>query len=333
MKKKILLVGGAGYIGTVVTEYLLSKLYNVTCLDSLIYSQKSVIKRFLEKKNYKFVHGDMRNSSLVSELLKEVNDVVILAGLVGDPITKKYSKESKEINHDALMHFINNCNGKNLDKLIFISTCSNYGLMKSEETADEKHRLNPLSSYSEYKVKIEEHILSLKGKIDYCPVILRFATAFGLSPRMRFDLTVNEFVKEIFYEKNLQVYDLDTWRPYCHVNDFANLIEMILRAKKDKIFFEIFNAGSKENNFTKREIVNTIGKFLPIDKIEYKEKGSDRRNYRVNFDKVKNVLNFKAKHNLESGIKELIKYLKLKDYTHFSESSSLFGNYKIFKNE
>ena len=108
---------------------------------------------------------------------------------------------------------------------------------------------------------------------------------------------------------------------------------MILKTKKDKIFFEIFNVGSKENNFTKREIVNTIGKFLPIDKIEYKEKGSDRRNYKVNFDKVKNILNFKAKYNLESGIKELIKYLKFKDYNRFSESSSLFGNYKIFKNE
>ena len=154
----------------------------------------------------------------------------------------------------------------------------------------------------ESKVEIEEYLISLKDKVDYSPTILRFATAFGLSYRMRFDLTVNQFTKEILDNKLLHIYDENTWRPYCHVNDFAKLIELALNTDSKKISFEVFNAGGNRNNYRKKDIVDTISKFLPIHNVFFESKGSDRRNYKVNFKKVEKKLNFKLDYSLKLGI-------------------------------
>ena len=207
---KVLLVGGAGYIGSALTKYLLSKNYKVKSLDALIYSHGYSVKKFEKNKNYEFVFGDIRDSKLVESSFEDVSDVVILVGLVGDPITKKYPKVAEEVNKISLKNFINRCYGKKLNKVIFISTCSNYGLLKNNEIADENHVLNPFSSYAKSNVEIEEYLISLKDKVDYSPTILRFATAFGLSYRMRFDLTVNQFTKEILDNKLLHIYDENT---------------------------------------------------------------------------------------------------------------------------
>lgn len=329
MKNNVLLVGGAGYIGSVLTEHLLSRGFNVKCFDALIYSQKQNIKKFLKRKNYEFTFGDIRKEALVESSLKNIKDVVILAGLVGDPITKKYPKEAKEINFTALKNFINICKDKNLDKLIFISTCSNYGLMRNNEIADENCNLNPLSDYAKHKVEIEKHILSLKGHVDYSPIILRFATAFGLSPRMRFDLTINHFTKELICKKLLNIYDVNTWRPYCHVNDFARLIEIVLLEKKEKIQFQIFNAGSDENNFTKKNIIDEIVKIVPSKNIIFEKGGIDQRNYRVNFEKVQKVLNFKTRYTIQHGIKEICEAINSNLFHSSNENVDQLGNFKI----
>ena len=144
--KEILLVGGAGYIGTVLTEYLLNKNFKVKCLDSLIYSQKDSIKKFLKNPNYTFILEDMRNNKSIEDYINKntIKNIVILAGLVGDPITKKYPLESENINYLAIKNFIDKCNGKKIEKIIFISTCSNYGLIKDNDLADENHELKPL---------------------------------------------------------------------------------------------------------------------------------------------------------------------------------------------
>ena len=239
MNKKILLIGGAGYIGSVLSESFLKKNYKIKCFDSLIYSQKYCIESLNKDKNFEFILGDLRNYNKIDNLFENITDVVILAGLVGDPITKKYPQESKEINYVALKDFIDKCNNKKLKKVIFVSTCSNYGLIKNDDLADEDYILNPLSDYAKHKVDIENYIMSLKNKVDYSPTVLRFATAFGLSPRMRFDLTVNEFTRDLFIKKKLLVYDANTWRPYCHVNDFAYLIDKVLESEKSKVNFQI----------------------------------------------------------------------------------------------
>ena len=194
--------------------------------------------------------------------------------------------------------------------------------------ADEKHLLKPLSLYAKSKVKVEKYILSFKGKTKVEPIILRFATAFGSSPRMRFDLTINQFIRELILNKKILIYDANTWRPYCHVKDFSYLIEKILKFNKSNLAFEIFNAGDKKNNYTKKQIINKIIKYIPEAKIEFQKHGEDPRNYRVNFSKVKKVLNFKANYSVEKGIFEIIQFLK-KNKKFLKKKKEIFGNYKI----
>lgn len=328
--KHILLIGGAGYIGTVITKYFLDQNLKVRIFDNLIYDNKNVIEAFVNRDNFSFVKGDLCNQSDILNSLEGITDVIILGGLVGDPITKKYPELSNKINDEGVKNCIETLNHKNLNKVIFVSTCSNYGLINDNQIADENFELKPLSLYAKAKVKIEKFILDKKkDKIDYQPVILRFATAFGPSPRMRFDLTINEFIYELLSGKELLVFDPDTWRPYCHVIDFARLtFEIILNCNQD-LSFEIFNAGSDINNFTKRGIVNLIADKIDGSKIRFKEGDVDPRNYRVNFKKLETKLNFKTKHNVKDEINEIINFIKLNNF----EDKNLFGNYTINQNE
>ena len=329
MSKKILLVGGAGYIGSIITKNFLLKNYKIKCLDALIYSQENSTEPFLKNKNYEFILGDIRDCNKIDNLFDGITDVVILASLVGDPITKKYPEASKKINYIAIKNFLNECKGKNLEKVIFISTCSNYGLTNNNEIADENYILNPLSNYAKYKVAIENYIMSLQGKIDYSPTILRFATAFGISPRMRFDLTVNEFTRELFLKNSILVYDANTWRPYCHVNDFADLIDKVLNSEKKIINFQIFNAGSDKNNSTKLGIIEKLKEYFPKSKVDFQQKGPDPRNYRVDFSKVKSILSFESKFTIDEGIREIVEALKQGKFKYLDKYKDKLGNYKI----
>ena len=219
-------------------------------------------------------------------------------------------------------------NNKKIQKVIFVSTCSNYGLIKENEFADENFELNPLSLYAKSKVNIENFILENKKNYDYCSVILRFATAFGLSPRMRFDLTVNQFTHELTVGNELEVYDPETWRPYCHVDDFSEIIFKIMQQKDELIKNQVFNVGSDENNFTKEKIVNLLLKKLPESKIKIVKGGLDKRNYRVNFHKIKNLLNHKHK-SLSDGIDEIIDAIKKKKFNDYQNNKNKYGNYFI----
>ena len=329
--KKILIVGGAGYIGTVVTEHFLSLGHQVICIDNFLYQNNFSIHSFFSNKNFRFIYGDMSDDKLTSKILNEVSDVVILAGLVGDPITKKYPEIAYKINDIGLKKFIDNCNNKGLDRVVFVSTCSNYGLIKEDEVADEKFILNPLSLYAKSKVEIENYIINLKDRVDYDSTILRFATAFGLSARMRFDLTVSDFVKNIVLGEELIVYDAHTWRPYCHVKDFARLISIvILDAEKKDISFEIFNAGGDVNNYTKKGIVDLILAKIPDARIKYQDHGFDPRNYRVNFKKVKKILKFEPMFTVNDGIDELLQAFK--NQVFINPKNIQEGNYEIFYN-
>jgi len=331
MKNKILLIGGAGYIGTVLIRYLLDKKYEVTCLDNLIYNNSYSLKEFEKANRFNFILGDLRNDLLLNKLLVNYDAVIILAGLVGDPITKKYPEFSEEINNIGTKKLINNCKNKKIEKLIFVSTCSNYGLSQDELPLNEEAELNPISLYAKQKVEIEKFILSQKNKTDYSPTILRFATAFGLSPRMRFDLTINQFTKSIFENEKLEVYDSGTWRPYCHVKDFARILEKILDANKQTTDFQVFNVGSNSNNFTKKQIVEQIFKFIPSNKVTFTEKTKDRRNYKVDFSKINKILNFNIEYKVNDGIEEMINFFKKNKNILSTFNHSRFGNNIIDK--
>lgn len=327
--KKILLIGGEGYIGNTVSKVLLSKGYAVESYDNFLYGNNICATNKSHQKNYRFIYGDMNDSKKLKKFIERSDAVVLLAGLVGDPITKNYPNEAKIINDYAVINVINICAELNTSRLIFISTCSNYGLVKNEKLSTEDSDLNPLSLYAKSKVRAEKHLLSLCGKTKMSATILRFATAFGMSSRMRFDLTVNEFTREIACGKNLTVYDANTWRPYCHVKDFGRLIETVIQAPNELVDFEVFNSGGDKNNATKQMIVDNILKRMPSGYVEYLEKGIDTRNYKVSFEKVKTVLGFEPKYSIQNGIDEIIYAFKNNVFKNVNENKNFHGNYKI----
>jgi nucleoside-diphosphate-sugar epimerase len=328
--KNILLIGGAGYVGTVITSHFLKLGYKVRALDNFIYKNQESIQGYLGDENYEFMLGDFGDSDILQSAAQGIDNVVILGGLVGDPITKKYPDASHEINEKGIQACIDFFDDKKIDRLIFISTCSNYGLIKENELADENFELNPLSLYAKAKVAAELHLLSKKGKVNYTGTVLRFATAFGLSPRMRFDLSVSEFVRDLYFGSELLVFDEHTWRPYCHVRDFAKLIDLVINADAEKVDFEIFNAGGDVNNYTKKMIVDKIVSYLPESNIKYGANGSDPRNYKVSFKKVKDTLGFEPKYTIKDGIEELIKAFNLGVYSDSLANKNRYGNYEIY---
>ena len=157
---------------------------------------------------------------------------------------------------------------KKIDQFIFVSTCSNYGLSKSNKRLNENSRLRPISLYAKAKVEIEKFLINNKKKLNYSFNILRFATAYGTSPRMRFDLTINQFVNEIYFDKEVGVYDPDTWRPYCHIKDFAGAIHKVI-LKSENIKYQVFNIGSNNNNYSKIQIIKLIIKQMKKEVIKF----------------------------------------------------------------
>lgn len=331
MKKNILLIGGAGYIGLKVADYLLQQGESVRCLDLGIYQNLRQVAHLLGTPNFSFMYGDMCNPRDLDAALQGITDVVLLAGLVGDPITKKHPEESGLINDQGVINCLKHLSGKKLNQVIFVSTCSNYGLVPEGVLANETSQLSPLSLYAKSKVEAEKFLLESKGKVDYTPTVLRFATAFGVAPRMRFDLTVNEFTRDLALGRDLLVFDADTWRPYCHVNDFARLIYKVLTSDKSKVEFEVFNAGGDKNNFTKRGVIDLIIKHLPEmkSKVSFRDHGTDPRNYRVDFKKVREVLGFEPLFSVEDGVLEVVSAVKNHVFDDFTSEKNMYGNYEI----
>ncbi len=321
---KLLIIGGGGYVGSVVSKYLSQfNELEITIIDKFLYVDQDK-KIFNNSKKVKIINIHFEDFDFDSY---HYDIVIFFAGLVGDPITKKYPELSILINENSILNFISKISNFKFDKFIFISTCSNYGLMADSIIADEESTLNPLSLYAKSKVKIEKKIIDNDFK-NFSSVILRFSTAFGLSDRMRFDLTVNQFTYEALYKKKLIIYDPDTWRPYCHVSDFARAIKKVIESPRKLINNQIFNVGLDENNSTKRMLVEKIKanqvKFLST----FNEKGNDPRNYRVSFKKINQLLNFYPKINIDFGIKEILDWLKLEEKNNLD----LKGNFEIEEN-
>ena len=319
--KKVLVIGGGGYVGTELISHLKKNFFYTYCIDKFIYEKNSFIK---DSKNVKVLKSDINDDSFYKNIPLDISSVIILAGLVGDPITKKYPELSHQMNYVAIKKIINFFKNKKI-KLIFVSTCSNYGFLENE-IANEKTLLNPKSLYAKQKVKIEKYIISLKNKSKFTPTILRFSTAFGVSARPRFDLTINEFVLYAVTKKKLQIYDHETWRPYCHLKDFAKVIQKCIEADNKKISYQIFNVGDYKNNYQKIEIAKLIKKHIPSFNYQIVETKNDPRNYIVNFDKIKKKLGIKKFVSVEFGIIEMIKYLKKQNKI---KNFFKFGNYKI----
>jgi len=313
--KNILVTGGAGYVGSGLLKELLNTGYNVTCIDNLMFGGESLLDIWHNKK-FNFVNCDINNTKKFGEIFSKNNfDCVIhLAAIVGDPACKLNSDLAIKTNWESSKWLLQKSKSSGVTKFIFASTCSNYGKMKDPNAyVDENSKLAPVSLYAELKVKFEQFMLNEIEKSDnFSPTSLRFSTVYGLSPRMRFDLTVNEFTKDLAIGKELVVFGEQFWRPYCHVKDFSNAFITVLNSPKEKVAYNVFNVGDTRENYTKKMIVNEIIKLLPNSKIKYIVKNEDPRDYRVNCDKIKNELGFKITMTVPDGIKEIMRVIQEK---------------------
>ena len=297
----ILVTGGAGYIGSVLTRKLVSSNYNVKVLDSLIFG-KDGISELVSNGSVKLFVDDIRNKEIISDVLKEVDCVVHLAAIVGDPLCSKIPKAARQINEPATKHIIDSCKKSGVQRFIFASTCSNYG--SSLGTVNEDTPLESLSLYSETKVKSESYILDSKEE-NFEPCIMRFATAYGISPRMRFDLLVQEFIRDALIDKKISIFGPNHWRPLVHVDDIASACITAVK-NSSNISGEVYNVGDNEQNYTKKNLAELVQNHIPSSTIEINESKQDLRSYKVSFDKIRNNLNFKVSKTVEDGISEIL---------------------------
>ena len=303
--KHILVTGGAGYIGSILCRELLSHDYKVSILDSLLFGGESIAD-LLNFENFHLFVGDIRDNTLVEKAIRGVDAVMHLASVVGDPACSKNPELAYEVNHEATKELYKTSNKHGVKRFIYASTCSNYGKMKDPDSmVDENNMLNPVSLYAETKVNSELFLLD-QDKDNTCkPVCLRFATVYGLSSRMRFDLTVNEFTKELSLKRKLVVYGEQFWRPYCHVSDIVKAVILIIQAPDSKVAFEVFNVGNTDENYTKKMLIDEINKLISDTEIEYVHKDEDPRDYKVNFLKIKTLLDFNTKMDVKAGIRQV----------------------------
>ena len=303
--KKVLVTGGAGYIGSQLSRLLLSKGYSVRVIDCLMFGGESIID-LLDHENFEFMAGDVRNQEDLNKAIGGVDMVVHLAAIVGDPACKKFPDAAKAINFESSKNLFELADKNGVEKFVFVSTCSNYGKMEDPTSfVNENSKLSPISLYAETKVQTEEFLLNRKGESKCIPTVLRFSTVYGLSPRVRFDLTVNEFTRELALGKELVVFGEQFWRPYCHVNDLARGVELVLASSTEKVAFEVFNVGDTQENYQKQMIVDEILKQIPEGRVRYVKKDEDPRDYRVSFDKIKERLGFQVTKRLPDGIEEI----------------------------
>jgi nucleoside-diphosphate-sugar epimerase len=306
---KILISGGAGYIGSVLARLLLSRGYHVRIIDNLRYGGETIIE-LMNYKNFEFVKGDIRAKDDLKKALKNIDYVVHLAAIVGDPACAKEPDLARETNYEASKQFYDLANKMGVKRFVYASTCSNYGKMKNSEAyVNETSELAPVSLYAETKVASEKYLLT-QSKHNVCkPTCLRFSTVYGLSPRIRFDLTVNEFTKELAMGRELVIFGEQFWRPYCHVYDLARAVMLVLEEPEQKVAFEVFNVGDTKENYQKRMLADEILKFIPDGKVKYIEKNEDPRDYKVSFKKFQEQLGFKITKKVPDGIREIIKVI------------------------
>jgi nucleoside-diphosphate-sugar epimerase len=298
--KKILVTGGAGYVGSILVQHLLNKGYKVRVLDNLRFGQTCHIP-FFSNKNYEFIWGDIRNKKKVREAIKGVDAIIHLAAVVGAPACRENPRLARETN--VLGTKVINKLRSNDQPLIYASTGSVYGVL--DEVCTEKSPVNPVSLYGELKKRAEDEIMSKPNSIA-----LRFATAFGVSPRLRYDsLLINNFVFEACQRKQLIVYEGQVKRTFIHVQDMAKALIYALEHFQ-KMKNQVYNVGSEKMNFTKKDIALKIKEKIPFF-LYFAEIGEDedKRDYEVSYAKIRKA-GFSTKISINEGIDELIKAFK-----------------------
>lgn len=318
----VLVTGGAGYVGSHLCRHLLKEGYRVVVLDSLLFGDDG-IKELYKNKKFKLIRGDIGDTRTLMEAIHDADSVVHLAGLVGDPACAIDPMRTMEENHFASKMLINLCQYYPVSRVVFASSCSVYGASSSR--SHERSSLHPVSLYAHSKVYSERELLEAAGA-NFHPVILRFGTLYGYSPRMRFDLVVNTMTARAFFDGEITVDGGSQWRPLVHVDDAARALLAALEAPLKKVSGQIFNVGSTSENFRIAEIAQEVQKHLPQTKVVHLNTVKDRRDYHVSFDKIQRVMKYRTKYSLSESIPEIISKFRrgaFKDWKHKKYSNYL----------
>ncbi|MDR1487429.1 MAG: SDR family oxidoreductase [Deltaproteobacteria bacterium] len=299
----VLIVGGAGYIGSVLTGLLLESGCQVAVFDDFIHGPEPLLalKKF---PSIEIVEGDIRDIKLVEKSVKGRRSVILLAALVGEAACNLDPQQTMEINYLAPLNLFEAAKINGVSRFIFTSTDSCYGAREGEKLT-ELSPLKPLSLYAQLKAKLEEEFLSRKATVGFTTTILRLATVYGLSPRIRFDLAVNLLVREVVLKGRATIFSGEQWRPLVHVKDVANAFKMVLEAPAELVDSEIFNVGSDDQNIQFKELAELLPTLSEEAKIDIVPADPDLRDYYVAFEKIERVLGFKAKIKLLDGMKEI----------------------------
>jgi nucleoside-diphosphate-sugar epimerase len=308
--KNVLVTGGAGYIGSTLVPDLLSKNHKVTVVDNFMYKQTSLASS-IKNRNFSLVFGDVRDEGLMKELISKADVIIPLAAIVGAPACDKDPVLAQTVNKDSILWLLQKLSPA--QQIIMPTTNSAYGSGDQNNFCDEKSPLNPLSLYARDKVVVEESLMQFENATSF-----RLATVFGISPRMRLDLLVNNFVYRAITDGFAIVFEGHFKRNYIHVDDVVQAFNLALD-HNERFKGEIFNVGLSEANISKLELCKEIQKIVPS--FTFLEaalgKDPDQRNYIVSNEKIESQ-GFSPKVNLRDGLSELVKGLKMFDQKQFT---------------
>jgi nucleoside-diphosphate-sugar epimerase len=273
-------------------------------VDSLLHEQNGVAAD-VERGGAEFVLGDVRDPDTRARAVDGADALVHLAAIVGDPACAKDPALSRETNVEASKALVDAAHAAGIERFLFASTCSNYGRMADPTVpVDETGELRPVSLYAEQKVEVEKMLLG--GQSGTC---MRFATIYGVAPRMRFDLTVNEFTRDLWAGRPLEVFGEQFWRPYVHVADAARAVAVVLAADPSQVAGEVFNVGHSAENYRKLDLVELITERLGRGDVSFVHRDEDPRDYKVSFEKIRDRLGFEPRMRVPDGIAEIAEAL------------------------
>lgn len=313
--KHVLVTGGAGYIGSMLSGELLRQGHRVTVIDDLLFGGESLLA-YLPNPNFHFVKGNVWEPRTLKTALRDdwvhPTAIIHLAAIAGFPACQAVGRQvAWRYNVEATQRVHEQASELGSERFIYVSTYSNYGLAPDGEPVTEESPLRPQSLYAETKIAAEGYLLG-QAEGPCAPLIFRLATVYGISARTRFDMIVNQFVLEAYSKRELLIYQRGYSRSFIHIRDAVRGIILGLDSSLEKIRGQVFNLGSEAGNFTKDQIVATILKRLPETTVTYKDMtfGGDMRDISVSFNKIKQELGYEAQYTIEDGVREVLHALR-----------------------
>lgn len=313
--RRVLVIGGAGFVGSVLIPKLLDRGYGVTVMDSLLYGDEGV-RDLYDRAGFIFRPGDLRSVEDIVRAARDADAIVHLGGIAGDPACDLDEQLTIDVNLAATRTVAEVARGLGIQRLVFASSCSVYGA--SDGLLDEDSPPAPVSTYAQTKMQSEQLLKELTDR-DFAPVSLRFGTFYGLSPRPRFDLIINLLAAMAVADGEITIFGGGQWRPFVHVADGAEVILRCLESDLDVVQGQVFNVGSDEQNYTLADVAGMIEGLIPGVRVTFEPKAEREANYRVSFTKLRTLLSFEPGFGLLDGVRQVKEALESGSITHYRE--------------